>query len=501
MDAQLIEKRDFSTVEKKVEYRRSQEEKRFEDTVRYEKGQFTHSFSDTTSLNHSQKQGRLLRLIIEIDEKINQQMNEILHHSVFKQLEASWRGLFYLADMTAQHDKSQKVKIKLLSLTWNELAKDINRAIDFDQSEFFKRVYSSEFDMAGGEPFGLILGDYQISHRPRAGVTINDIDVLKEVTRSCAAAFAPFITSAHPSMFGVNRFSELGQISEITRHFQQAEYAKWRSLRSMEDARFLGVLAPQILMRKPYQSDGRRSESFMFKEQKTSVDRDYLWGSAIYPFAAVMIRAFSDYGWFGQVRGLKVGKYNHGLVADLPKCQYETVKYQKHHKAAVNVQVGDRLEAELSDNGFIPISAVPYSDHCVFFSNASVHQAAKYNSASANVNARLSAMLQYILCVSRFAHYIKLMGRDKVGSFQSAENCQRDLQSWLQGYTTASDSASEEVRGRYPLHDARIQVKEMRGQPGHFYSIIQLQPHFQLDQMVSSIKLVTELTPRYQTIN
>jgi type VI secretion system protein ImpD len=441
----------------------------------------------------------LSRAIADIDRIINDQVNEIIHDDQYQKLEASWRGVLYLTEQTEAHDREQKVKIKLMPLSWRELSKDISRAIDFDQSEFFKLVYGSEFDMAGGEPFGVIIGDYQVSHRPRAGSSVNDIDILKDIARTSAAAFAPFVTSAHPSLFGVDHFAELSLVSDISNHFQQVEYVKWRSLRAMEDSKFLGITAPQILMRPPYRDDGSRREHFRFKEQLRHPERDYLWGNSAYAFAAVLVRAFSESGWFGQIRGLKAGQFNHGIVTDLPASQYETTKYQSHLKPSVNLLVGDRLETELSDNGFIPLSSVSYSEHCTFFSNASVQQPPVFDNAVANVNARLSSMLQYIMCVSRFAHYIKVMGREKVGSFQSAQSCERELQSWLHSYTTASDSASEEVRARYPLHEGRIQVREMRGQPGRYFSIIKLQPHFQLDQMVSSIKLVTELSPKYQS--
>ncbi len=441
----------------------------------------------------------LSRAIADIDRLINQQVNTIIHQPEFQKLEASWRGVLYMSEQTEAHDREQKVKIKLLSLSWRELSKDISRAIDFDQSEFFKLVYGSEFDMAGGEPFGLLVGDYQVTHRPRSGVSTNDMDILKDIARTSAAAFAPFITSADPSLFGVDSFSELGQVSDISNHFQQLEYVKWRGLRNLEDSKFLGIAVPQVLMRAPYTDNGSRKEGFIFKEKLAKPESDYLWGNSAYAFASVLIRAFTESGWFGQIRGLKAGQYNHGIVTDLPVSQHETSKYQPSYKPSVNVLVGDRLETELSDNGFIPLTSIPYSEHCAFFSNASVQNPPVFDKAVANVNAKLSAMLQYIMCVSRFAHYIKVMGRDKVGSFQSAQSCERELQSWLHGYTTGSDSASEEVRARYPLHEGKIQVREIRGQPGRYYSIIQLQPHFQLDQMVSSIKLVTELTPKYQS--
>lgn len=439
----------------------------------------------------------LCRAIADIDRLINLQLNDIIHHSQLQQLEASWRGLLYLTEQTERHDREQKIKVKLLSLSWLELSKDINRAIDFDQSDFFKLIYDNEFDMPGGEPFGVLIGDYQISHQIRPGQLVNDLDTLKEVARTAAAAFAPFICSAHPSLFGVDHFSELGLVSDIGSQFKQPEYVKWRALRSMEDARFLGVVLPQILMRSPYKDDGSRSESFVFKEALVHAEKDYLWGNAAFAFAAVLVRAYSESGWFAQIRGMKAGQHNFGLVSDLPVSRYETEKYQPNNKPSVNLLVGHRFEAELSDNGFVPLSVVPYSDHFAFYNNASVQQAKSYDDKLSTVNARLSAMLQYILCVARFAHYIKVIGRDKVGGYHSAEHCEQELQRWLHNYTTASSDASSDVRARHPLREARIQVREKRGEPGRYYSIIQLQPHFQLDQMITTVRLVAELSPKH----
>ncbi|MBU2114830.1 MAG: type VI secretion system contractile sheath large subunit [Gammaproteobacteria bacterium] len=448
-------------------------------------------------LNNSRQLSALLcRAIADIDRLINLQLNSIIHHDTLQQLEASWRGLLYLTEQTERHDREQKIKLKLLSLSWPELSKDINRAIDFDQSDFFKLIYDNEFDMPGGEPFGVLIGDYQVSHKIRPGQLSNDVDTLKEVARTAAAAFAPFICAAHPSLFGVDHFSELGLVSDIASQFKQPEYIKWRALRAMEDARFLGVVLPQILMRSPYKDDGSRTESFVFKEALGQPEQDYLWGNAAFAFAAVLVRAYSESGWFAQIRGMKAGQHNFGLVSDLPVSRYETEKYQNSNKPSVNLLVGHRFESELSDNGFIPLSVVPYSDYFAFYNNASVQLPQRYDDKLSTVNARLSAMLQYILCVARFAHYIKVIGRDKVGGYHSAEHCEQELQRWLHNYTTASTDASTDVRARHPLREARISVREKRGEPGRYYSTIQLQPHFQLDQMITTVKLVAELSPK-----
>ena len=457
-----------------------------------------HHVSPCDAKNVSAVMAQLCRAIADIDCLINQQLNDIMHHSQFQQLEASWRGLLYLAEQTEQYDRDQKIKIKCLSLAWPELAKDISRAIDFDQSDFFKLIYDNEFDMAGGEPFGVLIGDYQITHQRRPGQVTDDLDTLKEVARTAAAAFAPFICAADPSLLGVDHFADLSNVADFSSQFKQPEYVKWRSLRAMEDARFLGLVLPHILMRSPYQDDGSRFEGFAFRESLARSERDYLWGNAAFAFAAVLVRAFSESGWFAQIRGMKSGQVNFGLVSQLPVSQYETDSYQQHNKPSVDLLIGHRFEADLSENGFVPLSFVPYSNFYAFYNNASVQLAKRSENKLDGVNAKLSAMLQYILCVSRFAHYIKIIGRDKVGGYHSAEQCEQELQRWLHNYTTASTDASLDVRARHPLREARIQVREKRGEPGRFYSTIQLQPHFQLDQMITTVKLVAELSPKQQ---
>jgi type VI secretion system protein ImpD len=451
---------------------------------------------NTNKIEKSSVLALLRKAIAGIDKQRAKQINSIIHHSEFQALEAAWRGVLYVVGQKESNDKHQKVKVKVLDCSWKTLCKDVNKAIEFDQSEFFKLVYNNEYDMSGGEPFGVLIGNYQISHQNRKGTSTNDIDILKDIARTAAAAFSPFITSAHPSFFGADNFSDLASHLDFTHTFNQIEYTKWNSLRVMDDARFLGITLPYILMRAPYANDGSRNEAFQFSEVIKDPQKDHLWGNASFAFAGVLIRAFSESAWFGQIRGMQPGKKSKGLVCDLPVCPYETDLYRGRSKPSINLLISDRSEKALSDNGFIPLSAVPGSEHLVFYSNSSAQKPYEYDSLPATVNAKLSSMLQYILCISRFAHYIKVLGREKIGSFNNAELCERELQKWLYQYTTASDSASDEVRSKYPLRSAQVQVKEMRGKPGHYYSTIQLQPHFQLDQMVSSIKLVTELTPK-----
>lgn len=437
----------------------------------------------------------LLKAIKSIDEKINNQVNKIIHHQSFKKIEASWRGLKYLINQCDSFDNERLCKIKILNLSWVELSRDINKAIEFDQSELFRLVYSNEFSMPGGEPFGLLIGDYQVSHKPSSGLLFNDIDTLKGVCQVSAAAFAPFITSACPSLFGVDYFSELAGVRDIQSQFTLPGYQNWQGLRQMEDARFLGLAIPYILMRQPYKQDGSRKEGFYFCEQINHPHDDYLWGNAAYGFAVVAMKAFSESGWFSQIRGMQPGRFNRGLVFDLPTVNFDISSKVKQCEAPADLQVGDRLERQLSDCGFMPLSIAPNTEHLIFFSNASVHQPQHYDSATANVNARISSMLQYVMCASRFAHYIKVMARDKVGLYETAGNIESDFQRWLLNYTTVTSDISEEMNAKYPLNEASIKVKEIHGKPGHYYSIVRLRPHFQLDQVVSSIRLVTELSP------
>lgn len=448
---------------------------------------------DAGSVSDDELRQLLWQGISAIDQLLEAQVNHILHHPGFQRMEASWRSLHYLVQQTAQVDREQRVKIKLLNLSWPDLSKDMARVIEFDQSDFHRLIYSNEFDHAGGEPFGLLIGDYQISLTPQPGLPTQDLDVLSSVARTAAAAFVPFVTSVQPSFLGVERFSELGSVRQFQQQFELPEYVKWRSFREREEARFVGMVLPQVLMRTPYEADGTRREQFSFREQLAS-EQDYLWGNAAYCLATVMVRAFAESGWFSHIRGFKPGKGSQGMVCDLPVLFCETERYPHTRLAPLNLQVGDRLERALSDTGFIPVLPVPMTGHLVFLSNASVMKPRRYESDNASVNVQLSSMLQYTLCVSRFAHYIKHMGRDKVGKYESAYTIENDLQRWLHQYTTASDTASDEVRARYPLGEATIKVKAKAGQPGHYYSVIRLRPHLQLDQLVSSVRLVTELS-------
>lgn len=433
------------------------------------------------------------RAILEIDRALYRQLDQILHHPRFQKLEASWRGLLYLVETEAEYDEDLLIKIKLLNISWPELAKDVTRALEFDQSHVFRRIYSDEFDMPGGEPFGVILGDYEISHRPRVNVSVSDIDVLREIGQIATAALCPFVASASASLFGVDSLAELPRPTSLQDIFQQREYVGWHSLRRSEFSRFIGLALPRVLMRKPYRDDGTRHENFSYRENVTESREHYLWGSPCYAFGGVLIRAFANTNWFADIRG---GVHDFGEGGVVRHMQHSAFAFDRRDiasRTATELQVDDFAEREFSDFGFISLCSHHSADHTVFYSNSSLHQPGKHNSDIADANEKLAAMLQYMLCVSRFGHYIKVIGRDKIGSFVRAEECQRVLQNWLNQYTTSNEGGSAELKAHYPLAASRVEVKEAPGRPGHFTCIVHLQPHFQLDQLVSSIRLVTEL--------
>lgn len=433
------------------------------------------------------------KTIIEIDKLICKQLDEILHQPKFTKLEASWRGVIHLLDAQSDYDEELTVKVKVLNASWAEVSRDLSRAIEFDQSQLFQRIYSDEFDTPGGEPYGVLLGDYYISHRFQSGSTANDIDTVKELADIATAALCPFITGVQASLFGLDSARDLGQPINLTEVFKQKEYVRWQSLRKSESTRFVGLTLPEMLMRKPYKSDGRRDEVFHYSETTVHADRDFVWGNACFAFGSVLIRAFANTGWFADIRGGIHDFGEGGVVRNMRYAAFETDVSNNAARPTTKVQIDDYLERELSDFGFIPMCSYFGSEITAFYSNSSLHEPAAYSSEIARTNARLSSMIQYMLCVSRFGHYLKIIGRDRIGSIISAQDCQRVFQNWLNQYTTSSEGASNVLKARYPLSESRVEIHEQPGRVGYFTCVVHLKPHFQLDQLVSSIKLVTEL--------
>jgi type VI secretion system protein ImpC len=419
--------------------------------------------------------------IAQIDHLVSLQLNEVLHAGAFQKLEGSWRGLKYLLD---QSETSDKLKIKVLNVTKKELLRDLQRAPEFDQSAMFKKVYEEEYGIFGGAPFGALVGDYEFGKGPE------DIELLEKVAQVASAAHAPFLTSAGPEMLNMDSFTAIDAPRDMAKIFDSSEYAKWKSFRQSEDSRYIGLCLPHVLMRLPYGKSGTQIDGFNYEEGVDGTDHDkYLWGNAAYALGARLTQAFAQYGWCAAIRGVEGG----GLVEGLPTHNFTTDSGDIALKCPTEAPITDRREKELADLGFIPLVHCKGTDYAAFFSVQSGQKSKVYDSESANANARLSTQLPYILAISRFAHYLKSMMRDKLGSFMSRTDCERFLNQWIVNYVTPDDSAAPSVKASHPLRDARIEVSEVPGKPGVYRAVSFLRPHFQLDELSVSLRLVAEL--------
>src|SRR5262245_25772266 len=397
--------------------------------------------------------------IAEIDRLISGQMNEIMHHEDFQKLEGSWRGLHHLVKNSLT---GPQLKIRVMSITKKDLLKDFERALEFDQSTLFKKIYEEEYGTFGGAPFGALIGDFEFGNHPQ------DMALLEKISEVAAAAHAPFLSAASSGLFGWDTFSEMTEVRDISKIFDRTEYMKWRSFRESEDSRYVGLTMPHVLMREPYGANTKPTETFNCEEDVDGKDhKKYLWGNAAYALGTRLTEAFSMHGWCVAIRGVEGG----GLVQGLPTHTFQTDEGEVAMKCPTEVAITDRREKEFSDNGFIPLIHCKGSDYAAFFATQSANKAKKYDSDAANANARLSSQLQYIFAVSRFAHYLKAMMRDKVGSFMSRSNAEDFLNRWIMNYVTGDDTASQEVKSRYPLREARVDVAEIPGKPGCYRAV------------------------------
>lgn len=420
--------------------------------------------------------------IAELDRIIADQVNAVLHAPPFQQLEGTWRGLHYLCSETSTN---ALLKIKLFNAPKKDLISDFRAAVDFDQSALFKKVYEEEFGTFGGAPFSALLGDFHISRQPE------DMYFIQQMSHVAAAAHSPFITAASPEMFGLESYADMGRPRDLSKIFDTVEYAKWRSFREMEDSRYVGLTLPRFLGRLPYDpKEGTPVEGFYFEEDVDGSDHGkYLWCNSAYAFGARLTRAFEDFGWTAAIRGMEGG----GLVEGLPTHAFLTDDGEIALKCPTEVSITDRRDKELSDLGFMPLVHCKDTDYAVFFGAQSAQKPKKYNTDSANANAVLSAQLQYIFSISRIAHYLKAMMREKIGSFASAGNVEEFLNRWIAQYVLLDDNATQEAKAQHPLREASIQVTDVPGRPGVYRSVAFLRPHFQLDELSVSLRLVAEL--------
>ncbi|HSY71319.1 MAG TPA: type VI secretion system contractile sheath large subunit [Alloacidobacterium sp.] len=419
--------------------------------------------------------------IAQIDHLISLQLNEVLHYPAFQKLEGTWRGLKYLLD---QSETSDMLKIKVLNVSKREVLKDLQRASEFDQSALFKKVYEEEFGVFGGAPFASIVGDFEFGRGPE------DMELLERISQVASAAHAPFLTAASSDLLNLSSYTQLGAPRDIGKIFDSTEYAKWKSFRQSDDSRYVALTLPHILMRLPYGKDTKTIDAFDYEEAVDGSDHSkYLWGNAAWGLAARLTNSFARHGWCAAIRGVEGG----GLVEGLPAHTFRTDEGDVALKCPTEVAITDRREKELADQGLVPLVHCKGTDYAAFFSVQTANKPKLYDKDAANANARLSAQLPYILAMSRFAHYLKVMMRDKIGSFMSRQDCERFLNQWIANYVCADDDASQAAKAKLPLREAAIQVSEIPGKPGAYRAVAFLKPHFQLDELSVSLRLVADL--------
>jgi type VI secretion system protein ImpC len=417
----------------------------------------------------------------QLDALISNQLNEIMHAQPLQKLEGSWRGLHYFVQQT---ETSSSLKIKLLNISKQDLFKDLDKAVEFDQSQTFKKIYEEEYGTLGGNPFGVLIGDYEFGRHPQ------DVALLEKMSGVASTSHAPFIAAATPAMFNFESYTELAGPRDLEKIFDNEAYLKWNMFRKSDDSRYVGLCLPHVLMRLPYGKDTVPVEEFDYEENVDGRDHSkYLWGNAAYPFAARLTDAFARHEWCAAIRGVEGG----GLVEGLPAHTFTTDEGDIATKCPTEIAITDRRENELAKLGFIPMSYYKGTDTAVFMGAQSTQKPQLYLDDDANANSRLSTQLQYIMACSRFAHFIKVMMRDKIGSFMSREQCETFLNRWITHYFLLDDMASQEMKAKFPLREARIEVADIPGKPGAYTAVAFLRPHFQLEELAVSLRLVAKL--------
>lgn len=442
--------------------------------------------------------GTINKRIAVLDQEVNEGLNEVMHNDDFRKLESSWRGLHYLV---SRAETSTMLKLRLLNATKDEIQKDLERAVEFDQSTQFKKIYEEEYGTFGGSPYSVLIGDYEFGRSPQ------DIKWLEKMSNVAAAAHAPFIAAASPQMFDMDTFEDLGNPRDLAKIFESTELVPWRSFRDSEDSRYVALCMPHFLLRSPYGKDVRPNQNgedekqritgrtpaddVDFQEEVNGQPKDYCWGNAAYALGERITNAFALFKWTAAIRGVEGG----GLVEGLPAVNFKTDEGDVVLKCPTEVSITDRREKELNDLGFITLVHRKNTDHAAFFGGQTTQKPKVYQDPQATANARLSSQLPYVMAASRFAHYIKAMMRDKVGSFMTKENVSDYLNKWIADYVLLDDRASQSSKASYPLREARIDVEDVAGKPGVYKAVVYLRPHFQLDELTASIRLVAELPP------
>lgn len=425
--------------------------------------------------------GSIEERITAIDAVLSAQVSKIMQDAQFQKMESSWRGLHKLV----QSSMTENTRVRVLNCTKKELIRDFKSASDFDQSNLFKSLYESEYGTFGGEPYSAFVGDFEFDALPE------DLYLLEQISHVAAAAHAPFLTAASPGMFGMHSFEEMPRPRDLGKLFDTSDYIRWRSFRQSDDSRYVGLTLPRVIGRLPYGAKTVPVEMFAFEEQtaENNGGASYLWINAAYELAGRMVSAFEEHGWCAAIRGVEGG----GLVQSMSVHNYVSQTGEKVLQCPTEVAISDRREKELADLGFIPLAYCKGTDYAAFFAVQSANKPRKYDSDLANANARLSSQLQYIMTTSRFAHYLKAIVRDKVGSFMSKSECQHFLQTWINQYVVGSDDVGANIKASHPLREARIEVVDVPGSPGNYKAVAYLRPHFQLEGLSMSLRLVAEL--------
>jgi len=425
----------------------------------------------------------IMSCVQKLDKQLSAQMDQIIHQPDFQKFEGSWRGL---QKLVMNSETGGKLKLKLLVASKAELQKDLETAVEFDQSQLFKKVYEDQYGTYGGVPFSCLVGDYAFGRLPQ------DVELATLISNVAAAAHAPFIAAADPGLFNFDSFSELSAPRDLSKLFDGTDAIKWRAFRDTEDSRYFSLTMPHVLMRLPYGAKTLPVQSFGYEEAVDGTDNSkFCWGNSAYAMAQCITNAYSIYGWVAAIRGVEGG----GLISDLPAYTYKTTNGDLAVKCPTEVAITDRREKELSDLGLISLVYCKDSDKAAFFGGQTTQKPKVYNQDSANANARLSSRLPYMLNCSRFAHYIKVMMRDKIGSFVSKKDVQVFLNTWIAQYILLSDGAPQDVKASFPLRAARIDVSEVPGKPGSFNAVVFLRPFFQMEELTASLRLVASLPP------
>ena len=429
------------------------------------------------------------RAIAAIDSKLSEQLNAIMHDPKFLKLEGSWRGLHYLVQNT---ETGTGLKLRVLNLPKRELTRDLTKAVEFDQSQLFKKIYENEFGTPGGEPYAALIGDYEWTNHP------DDVETLRLVSNVAAAGFAPFISGVGAGMFGFNDWTELSKPRDLAKIFDTAEYMKWRSFRDSEDSRFVSLVMPRVIARLPYGANTKAIEEFGYEEApsdpvtgaaKPMGHHDYCWMNAAYVMGARLTDAFAKYGFCVAIRGAEGG----GKVENLPTHTFTSDDGDADAKCPTEIGITDRREFELSNLGFLPLCHYKNTDYAVFFGAQSTQKPKKYDRPEATANAAISARLPYLMATSRFAHYLKVMARDKIGSFMEASDCESWLNRWIGNYVNSNQNAGPEMKARYPLREAKVEVKEIPGKPGSYNAVAYMRPWLQMEELTTSMRMVARI--------